>query len=81
MCLVCMWYCPSLDSAIVDWFSQQIVVIMVGNTVISPMKVHSHMASFIACAAEMYMASIIDNAMMGCFLELHTTAPPPRRKT
>jgi len=43
------------------------VVVVEGDVVISPMKVCSHIASFVACMAKMYLASVIDNAMMGCF--------------
>src|SRR5882724_7546931 len=81
MCLVHTWYCPSLDSAIADWLSQWIVVVVVGDMAISPMKVHSHIASFIACAAMMYSASVVDSVIIGCFLELHVTAPPPQEES
>ena len=44
--------------------------------VISARNVHSQSASFAACVAAMYSASVMDNAMIGCFLELQDTAPP-----
>ena len=53
---------------------------VVGNVVISPMKAWSYMASFVECAVVMYLASVVGNMMMGCFLELHATALPPMKK-
>ena len=36
----------------------------------------SQSASFTACVAVMYSASIVDNVTIGCFLELQDMAPP-----
>src|SRR3954469_11502814 len=41
----------------------------------------SHTASCTAAAAAMYSASIVDNAIISCFLLLQEIAPPFRIKT
>ena len=51
----------------------------VGASGFSPSSVNScriHTFSWVAFDKAMYSASILDNATVGCFLELHVVAPP-----
>ena len=66
-----------MDSTMADWLSQCKTNCMVGGKVSDPLRAHSHMASFVACTAVTYLASIVDRVTMGCFLELQATTPPP----
>ena len=61
------------------WLFQNIVVKVLSGIVSSPTNIWSHMASFVACVAAIYCASIIDNVIIGCFFELQVMAPPPIR--
>ena len=76
ICFVQAWCCPFFDSTMADWLSQCITVGMISGEVSDPTRVHGHTAFFVACAAEMYLPSIVERATIGCFLELQATALP-----
>jgi hypothetical protein len=44
-------------------------------------KFLNHIAWVVAFELAIYSASIDDRATVGCFLDDHTTAPPPNKKT
>ena len=44
--------------------------------VISAIKVLIQRASFAACVAVMYSASVVESATIGCFFKLQETTPP-----
>ena len=75
--LVLTW---TLDSVfmmdIADWLSQYSVVGDQSGCAISARNMQIHIHSFITCITMMYSASVVDNAMIGCFLELQETMPP-----
>ncbi len=63
---------------IAPWLSHQITIaffsFMYPN---SFMSFAIHMASLVACVLAMYLALIVDNAIVGCRLLLQEIAPPP----
>src|SRR5258707_6653873 len=63
-----------------DWLSMWIVVGSVVFCLRSLSNHLSHTTSFAACLPAMYSASVLDNAMALCFLELQLVAPPPSVK-
>ena len=79
ICLVHEWYLLSLDNAIAPWLLLLIVIRRSGSLRSLARNVHSHSASFAACAWAMYSASTVDKATICCFLELQLTAPRPNR--
>ena len=76
MCFILAWNWSLLETEMVDCLSQKIVTGQVSGLVISVMKVLNHRASFAACAAVMYLASVVKSMMTDCFLELQDTALP-----
>jgi hypothetical protein len=40
-----------------------------------------HMVSLVACVLAMYLASVVDKAIVGCRLLFHEVAPPPIMNT
>src|SRR5882724_500362 len=76
ICFVLTWNWPSLDRAMVAWLLQFNTVGVDNGLVISRRNALSQRASFVAWAAAMYSASVVESATRGCFLELQLTAPP-----
>ena len=79
ICFVQVWCGPFLDSTMADWLSQCITVGTVGGEVSDPTRVCSHTASFVACAAATYLASMVEMVTIGCFFKLQATALPLMR--
>ena len=80
MCLVHEWYWSFFVTHIADWWSHLRVVGELSSCAISMMNMQIHRASFAAWVAAMYLASVVDYASIGCFFELHETAPPSTMK-
>ena len=67
--------------AMADWLSMWR---MVGEDMSCPSsesKSLSQVASLAVWVPAIYSASVLERAMVGCFLELQLVAPPPRVKT
>jgi len=78
MCLVWALMIPVVIRVRAPWLSQLIVIRVLNCSRISPIKVHKYRASFAAWVCAMYLASVLNNATMYCFLELHVMAPLPK---
>ena len=76
MWFILAWNWSFLETEMVDWLSQKIVIGQVSGLIISVMKVLNHRASFAACVAAMYLASVVESMTTDCFLELQDMAPP-----
>ena len=76
MCLVHAWNLLSFDNAIALWLSQ-LIVIGLSNPHIFWTNAHRYIASFTVWVCARYSASVLDNVIMYCFLELQVTAPTP----
>ena len=82
MCLVRPWNVESLDKRIAPWLSQLRVVGKVDWKIEekSLSSLWIQMISFDECVRAMYLASVLDKVMIGCFLELQETTPLPMKK-
>ena len=80
ICFVLAWNWLSFDRMMVDWLSQLSVIGEDSGHMISPRNKHNHRASFAAWVVAMYSASVVDRAMINCFLELQLTMPTLTRE-
>jgi hypothetical protein len=81
MCLVRSWNSGLHAIAIVDWLSTWSTV---GESRSKPSLMSNHLnqtTSFVACAATMYSASVLERVTEVCFFELQLTTAPPNIKT
>ena len=77
MCFIHWCNLLSFDSMIAPWLSELSSIVSLGTSWISERKVCIHSPSFVACANAMYSDSVLDNAIIYCFFELHVTMPWP----
>ena len=74
MCLVHVWYWWPLANLMVDLLSEKRVVEGGMILKICERREQSYRASFAAMA--MYSASVVDKAIIFCYLALHKMVPP-----
>ena len=70
MCLVQLWNWGFLAIMMVDWLSMSRTVGSLSGSPTSLNRCRSHTSSFAVWAPAMYLASVLESAMNGCFLEL-----------
>ena len=70
-----------LASCMQPWLSHMMDVAPSCTYPTSANSCRSQIASFVHWLVAIYSASVVDNAMVGCFLHFHEMAPRPTRNT